>query len=71
MGSCLLEAVVRMRRLFVAGMRSNICSRSWVIVVVEGRGSDNVDGSFSPGNEVSRTLTVDEDILVVIDSFAG
>jgi hypothetical protein len=33
------------------------------MVVVDGRGNERVDGRLRPGNEVRRTLTVDEAML--------
>ena len=59
-GNCLLETVVRIRRLLCAGMRSWRCSCSSVIEVVASRGRERVDGRLRPGKDVKRTLTVGE-----------
>lgn len=64
-GSCLFEAVVKMRRLLTLGMRSNIRSRSCEMVIEEETGSESVDGRFSPGKEVRRTFIVGEAMVVV------
>jgi hypothetical protein len=51
--------VVKIRRLLCVGRRSWIFSRSWEIVVLDGTGSERVDGRFRPGKEVKKTLIVD------------
>jgi hypothetical protein len=62
-GNCLLEMVVRIRRLLCAGMRSWRRSWSWVIEVAAGKGRESVDGRLRPGKEVRRTLTVGEAMM--------
>ena len=56
--SCLLEIVVRMRRLLCAGRRSWMRSWSCDMGVSAGRGRERVVGRFSPGKDVKRTLIV-------------
>jgi hypothetical protein len=62
-GSCLLEMVVRMRRLLCVGRRSWRRSCSCEIVVSAGSGRARVEGRLSPGKDVKRMLTVGEAIL--------
>jgi hypothetical protein len=70
-GSCLLEIVVRMRRLLLEGMRSKTLSRSSVMDVVADRGSERVGGRASPGKDVTSTLTVDEAMMKDMRLSAG
>ena len=55
--SCLLEIVVRMRRLVWTGRRSSIDSWSCDIEVSDGIGRERVGGSPRPGKVVTKTLT--------------
>lgn len=55
--SCLLEVVVRIRRLLATwGIRSdNVAVRS-LMVLDASTGKESVDGRLRPGNEVRRML---------------
>jgi hypothetical protein len=58
---CLLLVVVRMRRsseMEVGRYEATLSVRS-VMLAVEGRVKERVDGSDRPGNDESRTLTFD------------
>ena len=61
--------MVRINLVLRDGMRAVRRLVRSEMVVVEGRGSDRVEGRLRPGNEVSRMLIVVGAILLCLVSF--